>query len=287
MVDSATTVSASLNALNVDGNNAARGGMMFDFATCKRAGDESDDALNTTKDTVSSSDDEEGDNKEENNGADVGGVGAGCACAGCGKVGDDHKICSSCKSAKYCSRACQLKSWSSHKEECKKRSAELQEEALFKPPPPQPDCAICMLPLPIDIRQCQYQVCCSSYLCTGCIQAHWMTQMTKDDLDCPFCREIVTNDTVEYIKRLEKRAAVNDAEAIQFLAGIYNDGRKGLEQDHAKAAQLWMKAAKLGSRLANCQIAACYRDGRGVKRNEAKEKHHHELAAIAGYMNSR
>ena len=44
MADSATIISASLNALNVDGNN-----------TCKSVGDESDDALNTTKDTVFSS----------------------------------------------------------------------------------------------------------------------------------------------------------------------------------------------------------------------------------------
>lgn len=286
MADSAATLSASLNALNVDGNNAA-------FATsCKSVGDESDDALNTTKDTVFSSDDEEDDTKEEYNGEDAGGVGvkklnstdAECACAECGKVGDDHKLCSSCKSVKYCSRQCQLKSWPSHKEECKKQSAKLQEGALFKPPPPQPDCPICMLPLPIDISQCQYQVCCSSYLCTGCIQAHWMVQ---DELDCPFCREVATHDDREYIKRLEKRAAVNDAEAIQFLAGLYDGGQKGLKQDHVKAVQLWMKAAKLGSRLANRNIAACYHDGRGVKKNEAKEKHHHELAAIAGYMNSR
>jgi len=111
--------------------------------------------------------------------------------------------------------------------------------------------------------------------------------MVQNELDCPFCREVATHDDREYIKRLEKRAAVNDAEAIQFLAGLYDGGQKGLKQDHVKAVQLWMKAGKLGSRLANRNIAACYHDGRGVKRNEAKEKHHHELAAIAGYMNSR
>jgi TPR repeat protein len=118
----------------------------------------------------------------------------------------------------------------------------------------------------------------------GCIQAHWMVQ---DELDCPFCRVVATDDDKEYIQRIEKRAAVNDAEAIQFLAGKYSEGGRGLKQDHVKAMALWMKASKLGSALASRNIGAAYYDGRGVQKNAAKEKYFHELAAIGGYMNSR
>jgi len=263
--------------------------------SCKKVSNHiigSDGALDTTRDTVASSDDEEDDDEGGNNGVDVGGVederkdsfDAGNICQECGKAGDDLKTCASCKSAKYCSRECQLKAWASHKEECKKRSAELHEEALFKQPPPRPDCPICFLPLPIDVTQCQYQICCSKFLCTGCIQAHWMVQ---DELDCPFCREVATPNNKSYIKRLEKRAAVNDADAIQFLGGLYDEGKKGLKRDHVKAAQLYLKAGKLGSALGYRNLAAAYHDGRGVMMSAAKEKYYHELAAIGGYMNSR
>ena len=252
-----------------------------------------DGELNTTKDTVASSDDEEEDDvEEENNGVDVSGVDdepkdssdARNICEECGKAGDDLKHCASCKSAKYCSRECQLKAWASHKQECKKRSAELHEEALFKQPPPRPDCPICFIPLPIEISECQFQICCGNYLCTGCVQAHWMVQ---DELDCPFCREVATMKNKEYIKRLEKRAAVNDADAICFLAGLHSGGEKGLRVDHVKALQLWLKAGKLGSALAYRNVGAAYHDGRGVAKNAAKEKYYHELAAIGGHMSSR
>uniref|UniRef100_A0A7S2Q118 MYND-type domain-containing protein n=1 Tax=Skeletonema marinoi TaxID=267567 RepID=A0A7S2Q118_9STRA len=293
MDDSATTL-RSLKVLNlgddIAADEAANGGGIANWAVWKsEAGNESDGALDTTKETVASSDDEE--EEEETNVADVSSddkelndsIDAGNNCAECGKAGDDLKICSSCRSAKYCSRECQLKAWAGHKQECKKRSAE-HEEALFKTPPPRPDCPICFIPLPIDITQCQYQGCCSKHLCTGCIQAHWMI---SDELDCPFCRVVATEDDKEYVKRIEKRAATNDAEAIQFLAGLYTDGKKGLKQDHVKAMQLYMKAGKLGSALAYRNVGAAFHDGRGVKKNAAKEKYYHELAAIGGYMNSR
>ncbi len=287
-MDDSATLSTSLNALTVGDSS------INDFATCKRSvgvGNESDSALDTTKDTEASSDDEDYE-EEEKNVADASGEDeklndspdAGNICSECGKAGDDLKTCASCKNAKYCSRECQLKAWASHKQECKKRSAELHEETLFKQPPPRPDCPICLIPLPIDISKCQYQVCCSQHLCTGCITAHWMRQ---DDLDCPFCREVATHNNKKYVKRLEKRAAVNDADAIQYLGGLYAAGNKGLRTDHVKAAQLYLKAGKLGSALGYRNLGAAYHDGQGVPVNAAKEKYYHELAAIGGYHNSR
>ena len=290
-MDDSATLNTSLNGLHVGDNSN------IDIVTCKSVsvGIESDGALDTTKDTVASSDDEDyddDDEEEENHDADASGVDeklndspdAGNICSDCGKAGDNLKTCASCKTAKYCSRECQLKAWASHKQECKKRSAELHEEALFKQPPSRPDCPICMVPLPIDINQCQYQVCCSKHLCTGCITSHWMVQ---DDLDCPFCRVVATHNDKEYVTRLENRAAVNDADAIQYLGGLYDDGKKGLKKDHVKAAQLYLKAGKLGSALGYRNLGAAYHDGRGVHKNAAKEKYYHELAAIGGYANSR
>lgn len=118
-----------------------------------------------------------------------------------------------------------------------------------------------------------------------CVQG--VFRLIQDELDCPFCREVAAPNNKEYIKRLEKRAALNDADAIQFLAGLYDEGKKGLKRDHVKAAQLYLKAGKLGSALGYRNLAAAYHDGRGVPKNAVKEKYYHELAAIGGYMSSR
>ena len=52
-------------------------------------------------------------------------------CADCGKNGNDLKACTACKLVKYCDATCQKAHWSKHKKECKKRAAELKDEALF------------------------------------------------------------------------------------------------------------------------------------------------------------
>ena len=71
------------------------------------------------------------------------------SCANCGKgEGCDLKLCNACKMIKYCSRDCQIAHWPQHKKACKKRAAELHDIVLFKHPPPEEDCPICMLRLP-------------------------------------------------------------------------------------------------------------------------------------------
>ena len=93
-------------------------------------------------------------------------------CAACGhKSGDGLKMCTACKLVKYCNASCQRAHWSKHKKECKKRAAELHDEALFKQPPSRDECDICMLTLPIDTAQRKYQPCCGKMLCFGCIHA--------------------------------------------------------------------------------------------------------------------
>ena len=71
-------------------------------------------------------------------------------CAACGKKGvDGLKACAACKFVKYCNRDCQIAHRPLHKKACKKRAAELHDEALFKEHPPHEDCPICLLPLPL------------------------------------------------------------------------------------------------------------------------------------------
>ena len=74
-------------------------------------------------------------------------------CANCGKGEEssvDLKSCTACKMVKYCNRQCQIAHRPQHKKACKKRAKALHNEALVKEPPPQEECHICMLRLPVD-----------------------------------------------------------------------------------------------------------------------------------------
>ena len=94
-------------------------------------------------------------------------------CANCGtgeKSAGDLKACTACKLVKYCNRDCQIAHRPQHKKACKKRAAELHDEALFNEPPPREECPICMLPLPIAMDEQSFKSCCGKtmlwlYLC--------------------------------------------------------------------------------------------------------------------------
>jgi len=76
-------------------------------------------------------------------------------CADCGEEGGvSLKTCKSCMLVKYCNANCQRNHWPTHKQECKRRAAELRDEALFKDPPDKEDCPICFLPMPTKIISC-------------------------------------------------------------------------------------------------------------------------------------
>ena len=95
-------------------------------------------------------------------------------CASCGKGEEESvslKNCVACKMVKYCGRDCQKAHRSQHKKECRKRAAELHEEALFKQPPINEDCPICFLRLPSMDTGWKYMSCCGKMLCSGCIHA--------------------------------------------------------------------------------------------------------------------
>ena len=65
------------------------------------------------------------------------------------------KACKSCMLVKYCNVKYQKNHWTKHKKECKRRAAELHDEALFKVPPPKEDCPISFAsyqcPMPINL----------------------------------------------------------------------------------------------------------------------------------------
>ena len=207
-------------------------------------------------------------------------------CAACGKGSDNLKVCTSCKSVKYCNAKCRKAHRSKHKKECKKLAAErklqdtiwdmnkmeISDEMLFAEPPPKEDCPICMLPMPYAIGLCQvkttYQPCCGKTLCNGCLrEAHG--EMDKGNMKpwCAFCRQPNPLSQKELLERVKKRIALDDVEAIHWLGAKYYHGNGGFPRDYNRAIKLWNKAAELGSCRTHNSLGNMYDTGDGVERD--------------------
>ena len=212
-------------------------------------------------------------------------------CANCGKGEEssgDLKACVACKLVKYCNRECQIAHRPLHKKACKKRAAELRDEALFKDHPPPEDCPICLLPLPLNALESTFKSCCGKVICNGCIDAMDAEAYGRGKISlCAFCREPHPSSEEEDIKRMNKLIEADNAYAFNMFAEYYASGMKGMPQDFAKANELWLKAGELGCALAYCNLGFSYVYGYGVDVDKKKAKHFHELAAMNGDVQAR
>mmetsp|Transcript_1613 Transcript_1613/g.3461 ORF Transcript_1613/g.3461 Transcript_1613/m.3461 type:complete len:305 (+) Transcript_1613:99-1013(+) len=202
-------------------------------------------------------------------------------CAACGNSCENLKRCKACKMVKYCSVNCQKAHRPEHKNECKKRAAELHDEALFQKPPPRDDCPICFLPLQSE-AQTAYESCCGKTLCSGCAYALGVDGSGKDGIRCPFCRVVIPKSLEDAIDRLEKRIEANDVTALNAMGKMYDDGGHTLQRDSNKAQRLWLRAAELGSSVAHANLADMYDCGEDVEKDEQKSTYHSEQAAMGG-----
>ena len=208
----------------------------------------------------------------------------GTCCASCGVAEiDDIKLvpCDDCDLVKYCSDECQHNHKSEHKEACKKRAAELHDELLFKQPETTHlgDCPICCVPLPLEETKSGMCYSCSKIICMGCFYAN---AFREEQQSCPFCREPLPGTKEESEKLRMKRVEANDPVAMC---------QEGVEQrkkgDFGRAFEYFTKAAELGNASANWQLAIMYRLGEGVEKDEGKEIHNLEEAAIGGHSDAR
>ena len=201
-------------------------------------------------------------------------------------------LCAACKLVKYCSRECQIAHRPQHKRECKKRANELHDEKLFKQPPPDEDCPICMIRLPTLPKGRVYMACCGKLVCGGCTHAPVYDDKgnrVDDDKqnECPFCRTVAPKSYEKTIKRLEKRIELNDPTAIHNMGVYYSHGQFGLSQNDAKALELWHRAGELGHHKSYFNIGGVYNEGRGVEIDKQKALHYWELAAMGGDVEAR
>jgi len=133
--------------------------------------------------------------------------------------------------------------------------------------------------------------CCGKVICRGCVFAFQLRTVLagkkEEDQKCPFCRVPNPFTDAEIIKRHKKRIDLNDARAINSVGYFYYDGSLGLPRDHAKALQLWHRAAELGCADALFNIGYAYKNGRGVEQDMKKAIYYLELAATRGHVTAR
>ena len=215
-------------------------------------------------------------------------------CANCGKGEEasiDLKSCAACKMVKYCSRECQIAHRPQHKQECKKRAAELHDEKLFKDHPPTEDCPICMIPLPVEHNTMVFRTCCGTCICIGCqmgiyADAKEKGKKFKENL-CSFCRSPEFSSNDELIERLKGHMDKGNAAAISFFGAIYRQGLYGISQDYSKANELFRQAGELGCASAYYNLAKSYENGLGVAKDNNKAKYYYENAAMMGDVQAR
>ena len=151
----------------------------------------------------------------------------------------------------------------------------ISDDDLFKQPPPNEDCPICLLCLPTLASGSVYKSCCGKIICGGCDYAPMYDNLGNEIIErkCPFCRTPTPDSDEEYNRRLQKRVELGDAEAIFTLGNYYDDGKYGFPQDDAKAFELLIRAGDLGYAKAYCNVGCAYYNGRGVEKDQKKANH--------------
>ena len=228
-------------------------------------------------------------------------------CSACRKKSDSLKKCTSCKCVWYCDKDCQNRHWREHKRECKpikkildNRGGKLdlgteKDVGPLEKLPPQEECPICMLVLPIHPQLHSYFNCCGKSVCCGCALQHQIkneewAEREKTPLShtCPFCRKPVSKSNDENLARLGKRVQLKDPNALIEMAAAYGYGHYGVPVDEAKCVALYRESADLGFSIAQCALASYhYEGGMGLEPNKEEELKYLEKAAEGGHVLAR
>ena len=244
-------------------------------------------------------------------------------CSNCGKTGDDLKGCNSCRCIRYCSAKCQKKHWKHHKADCKRIKKALSDETrtedrcvdltearpdssgLFDDPPPPPDCALCMLPMPWVEGMIVNAPCCGTITCNAC---DFEAQIAKGAVNkkraqkrqpplphcCEFCRAPAPIGASEselasfVLKAITARAEKNYPDAVHELALMHKKGLAGLPVNEEKALELAKRAADLGCAEAQYALGLSYERGElGLEVDNEKTRNLWGSSARNGHVKAR
>ena len=222
---------------------------------------------------------------------------ANAACGNGGKAETGEKELkkrASCKMVKYCCHDCQRSHWPKHESDFKKRAAaELLNGELFKDPPKREECPICMLPLPLEPGQTNFQTCCGKLICCGCIHAQRKEDVKNGKYGkyiqgaCPFCREPEPTTDEMIVMRLKNGMKKNIPGFFTCFARFYVEGDKGFPRDLVKGRALLLKAVELGCAKAYAKLAYSYIIDDNGEFDIKKARHYYELAAMGGDIPAR
>jgi len=125
--------------------------------------------------------------------------------------------------------------------------------------------------------------CCSKLICNVCNLSNLIRE-SEGSLEhrCEFCRQPTPDTEEEFDKDTIKRVEANDPVATCDLGLMRHK-----EGDYTGAFEYWSKATRLGDVTAQFNLSCLYREGKGVDKDEKKEIHHLEKAAIGGDPNAR
>jgi TPR repeat protein len=168
-----------------------------------------------------------------------------------------------------------------------KHAESLHDKELFEQPEISHlgECPICFLPLSLDMSKSILKSCCSKLICSGCICANIKYNINDPvkGWSCPLCRDPCDEKYGKRnMKKLMKRVKANDPAALCEIGKTRHQ-----EGNFAAAFKYLTKAAELGDASAHHNLSCMYRDGQGVEKDEEKEIHHSERAAIGGHPDAR
>lgn len=212
------------------------------------------------------------------------------ACSNCGKGADDGvilKLCTACKTVRYCNRECQISHRKKHKHQCKRAASDL---ALFEDHPPREDCPICMLPFPFGTGSVHFKICCGKMICTGCHRAQAKEDLKSGknlfDLNiCPFCREDLPKSEKDRKERIMAQVEKGNPWECCLIAESYANGdmEMGVAKDMHKATEFYRKAGELGCSGGYFSLGIIYE----TEKNMRQAIHYYELAAMNGNVQAR
>ncbi|EJK64110.1 hypothetical protein THAOC_15187 [Thalassiosira oceanica] len=212
-------------------------------------------------------------------------------CANCGKEASEAvklKQCTACRLVKYCGVDCQRAHRKLHKKACKQRAAELKDEQLYSQGLERPEgdfCPICTLHIPFPMEENSLvMVCCMKRVCRGC----GLAALKRGMRDCAFCRTPMAGHVADKLSMVLARVAKKDPEGINQLGSKYFFGELGLQKDTKKAVELWTEAAaELGSIEALFCLGNAHHEGEGAQQDKAKGAEFYMKAAMQGHTESR
>ena len=103
-----------------------------------------------------------------------------------------------------------------------------------------------------------YNSCCRKSICNGCIYSFCKS---GNHAICPFCKAKTVVRENKKIEEIMKRVEANDDGAMVMLASCYHVGCEDLQQDRAKAMELFVRAVELVSSMAHFTLGSIYREG--------------------------